>query len=31
MDLFKEIFGDKTPDKMLQTLHNLERVDSYNQ
>ena len=31
MDLFKEIFNYKTPDKMLQTLHNLEKVDIYNQ
>ena len=31
MDLFKEVFNYKAPDKMLQTLHNLEKVDSYNQ
>ena len=31
MDLFEEVFGYKTPDKMLLTLHNLKRVDSYNQ
>ena len=31
MSLFKELFGYKTPDKKLQTLHNLKRVDSYNQ
>ena len=31
MDLFKEIFNYKAPDKMLQTLHNLEKVDIYNQ
>ena len=31
MNLFKEIFGYDMPDKMLQTLHSLKRVDSYNQ
>ena len=31
MNLFEEVFGNKTPDKMLLTLHNLKRVDSYNQ
>ena len=30
MSLFEEVFGYKTPDKMLQTLHNLKRGDSYN-
>ena len=29
--LFKEIFNYDTPDKMLQTLRNLNKVDSYNQ
>ena len=29
--LFKEVFGYDTPDKMLQTLHNLKKVESYNQ
>ena len=31
MSLFKEVFGYGTPYKMLQTLHSLKRVDSYNQ
>ena len=31
MSLFEEDFGYGTPDKMLQTLHSLKRVDSYNQ
>ena len=31
MDLFKEVFGYKLLDKMLETLHDLKRVDSYNQ
>ena len=31
LSLFEEVFGYKTPDKMLQTLHNLKRVDSHNQ
>ena len=31
MSLFEEHFGYKTPDKILETLHNLKRVDSYNQ
>ena len=31
MNLFKEVFGYDMPDKMLQTLHSLKRVDSYNQ
>ena len=31
MSLFEEVFGYDTPDKMLQTLHNLKSVDSYNQ
>ena len=30
MNLFKGAFDYKTPDKMLQTLHNLKRADSYN-
>ena len=30
MSLFEGVFNYKTPDKMLQTLHNLKRVDSYN-
>ena len=29
--LFKEIFNYDTPDKMLQTLRSLNKVDSYNQ
>ena len=29
--LFIEIFNYDTPDKMLQTLRNLNKVDSYNQ
>ena len=29
--LFKEVYGYDTPDKMLQTLHNLKKVESYNQ
>ena len=28
--LFREIFDYDMPDKMLQTLHGLQRVDSYN-
>ena len=31
INLFEEVFGYDTTDKMLQTLHSLERVDSYNQ
>ena len=31
MSLFEEVFGYDTPDKMLQTLHNLKKVESYNQ
>ena len=31
VNLFEEVFGYDTTDKMLQTLHSLERVDSYNQ
>ena len=31
MSLFEEVFGYDTSDKMLQTLHSLKRVDSYNQ
>ena len=31
MSLFEEVFGHKAPGKILQTLHNLKRVDSYNQ
>ena len=31
MNLFKEVFGYDTPGKMLQTLHGLKRIDSYNQ
>ena len=31
MSLLEEDFGYKTPDKILQTLHNIKRVDSYNQ
>ena len=31
MSSFEEVFGYKTPDKMLQTLYNLKGVDSYNQ
>ena len=30
MSLFEEVFAYKEVDKMLQTLHNLKRVDSYN-
>ena len=30
MSLFEEVFAYKEPDKMLQTLHNLKRIDSYN-
>ena len=31
MDLFEGVFGYDTPEKLLQTLHSLKRVDSYNQ
>ena len=31
MSLFEEVFGFGMPDKMLQTLHSLKKVDSYNQ
>ena len=31
MSLFEEVFGYDTSDKMLQTLHSLKTVDSYNQ
>ena len=31
INLFEEVFGYDTTDKMLQTLHSLERADSYNQ
>ena len=31
MGLFEGVFGYDTPDKMLQTLHNLKSFDSYNQ
>ena len=31
INLFEEVFGYDTTDKMLQTLHSLERVDSYNE
>ena len=31
MSLFEEVFGYDTSDKMLQTLHSLKWVDSYNQ
>ena len=31
MSLFEGDFGYDTSDKMLQTLHSLKRVDSYNQ
>ena len=31
MGLFEEVFGYDTSDKMLQTLHSLKWVDSYNQ
>ena len=30
MTLFKEVFDYDMPEKMLQTLHNLQKVDSYN-
>ena len=31
INLFEEVFGYDTPDKILQTLRSLKRVDSYNQ
>ena len=31
MSLFKDVLGYETPGKILQTLHNLKRADSYNQ
>ena len=31
MSLFEGVFGYNMPGKMLQTLHNLKSVDSYNQ
>ena len=31
MSSFEEVFGYKTPDKMLQIIYNLKGVDSYNQ
>ena len=31
MSIFKEVFGYKTLDEMLQTLYNLKSVDNYNQ
>ena len=31
MTLIKEVFDYDTPDKMLQILHGLQRVGSYNQ
>ena len=31
MSSFEGVFGYDTPDKMLQTLHNLKSFDSYNQ
>ena len=31
MSIFKEVFGYKTLDEMLQTFYNLKSVDNYNQ
>ena len=31
MSLFEKVSGDKTPEKVLETLWNLNRLDSYNQ
>ena len=31
MSLFEKVSGDKTPEKILKTLRNLNSLDSYNQ